>query len=83
MAPVKTLTLASIYELQGLKTEALDIYRDILLSDPGNTDARLAIKRLSGERRRFEGGNAQMVDFFVKMDSRVEFLEFERWLAFN
>jgi hypothetical protein len=82
LAPVKTLTLASIYELQGLKSEALEIYQDILLSDPANTDARLALKRLSGERRQFGGGNREMVDFFVKMDSKAEFLEFERWLVF-
>ncbi len=82
MAPVKTLTLASIYELQGLKSEALEIYRDILLSDPENTEARLAMKRLSGERRRFGGANDDMVEFFVKMDSKAEFLEFERWLVF-
>ncbi|MDR0664161.1 MAG: hypothetical protein LBF86_01380 [Helicobacteraceae bacterium] len=79
---VKTLTLASIYELQGLKDEAGEIYRDILSADPNNIDAKLALKRLSGTRRAFRGVNTQMREFFIKMDSSAEFAEFERWLAF-
>ncbi|MDR1911737.1 MAG: tetratricopeptide repeat protein [Helicobacteraceae bacterium] len=78
----KTLTLASIYELQGLKNEAIEIYRDILAEDPENIEARLALIRLSGVRRKFEGVNLQMKEFFIKMDSPLEFAEFERWLAF-
>lgn len=77
---MKTLTLASIYELQGLKEDALNIYKDILKKDPINKEAKIAIKRLSGIRRKFKGSNPQMKDFFIKMDSEVEFLEFERWL---
>ena len=79
---VKTLTLASIYELQGIKDEAIEIYREILEQNPDNAEARAALKRLSGERRKFEGANREMVEFFVKMDSQAEFREFERWLAF-
>lgn len=79
---VKTLTLASIYELQGLKEEAAEIYREILSSNPENQEARLALKRLSGQHRKFAGANKEMVDFFVKMDSEAERLEFERWLIF-
>ena len=30
---MQTLTLANIYELQGLKEEALDIYKEILKKD--------------------------------------------------
>ena len=77
---MKTLTLASIYELQGLKDEALEIYRDILKRDPQNKEAKIAIKRLSGIRKNFEGVNEEMKEFFINMDSKVEFLEFERWL---
>ncbi|MEA2098695.1 MAG: hypothetical protein U9P72_01040 [Campylobacterota bacterium] len=77
---MQTLTLANIYELQGLKEEALDIYKDILKKDPLNSDAKIAIRRLSGMRRKFLGVNNQMKDFFLKMDSEVEFNEFERWL---
>ena len=78
---MQTLTLASIYELQGLKEEALEIYKEILKNDPQNAEAKIAIRRLSGLRKRFLGCNEQMKDFFVNADSDVEFLEFERWLV--
>jgi len=78
---LKTLTLAQVYELQGLKDEALEIYRDILKANPSNKEARLAIKRLSGIRKKFDGVNKEMKDFFINMDSKPEFVEFERWLC--
>ncbi len=78
---VKTLTLASIYELQGLKSDALDIYKEILKNDPNNKEARVAVRRLSGIRKKYQGVDEQMKDFFVNMKSEVEFLEFERWLV--
>ncbi len=78
---MKTLTLASIYELQGLKEEALEIYKDILKSDPENKEAKIAIKRLSGIRKKYLHVNEEMKEFFINMDSEVEFLEFERWLS--
>ena len=34
---MQTLTLANIYELQGLKEEALEIYKKILRNDPNNS----------------------------------------------
>ena len=77
---MQTLTLANIYELQGLKEEALDIYKEVLKKDPHNSDAKIAIRRLSGMRKKFLHVNTQMKDFFVKMDTDVEFNEFERWL---
>jgi tetratricopeptide (TPR) repeat protein len=77
---MQTLTLANIYELQGLKEEALEIYKEILKKDPSNSDARIAIRRLSGMRRKFLGVNQEMKEFFVKMDNEVEFYQFERWL---
>ena len=77
---MQTLTLASIYELQGLKEEALKIYTDILKQDPNNSEAKVAIRRLSGLRKHFVGVNKEMKDFFVRMDSDIEYLEFERWL---
>ncbi len=77
---MKTLTLASIYELQGLKDEALEIYKEILQKDPDNKEAKIAIKRLSGIRKNFDGINEEMKEFFINMDSKPEFLEFERWL---
>ena len=80
-SPVKTLTLAHIYELQGLKKDALEIYKEILIKDPKNSEARAAIHRLSGIRRHFAGVNEKMKDFFIEMDSDAEFAEFERWLS--
>ena len=77
---MKTLTLANIYELQGLKEEALEIYKEVLKKDPTNGDAKIAIRRLSGMRRKFLNVNTQMKDFFLKLDEEVEFIEFERWL---
>ena len=77
---MQTLTLANIYELQGLKEEALEIYKEILKKDQNNSDAKIAIRRLSGMRKKFLGVDTQMKEFFVKMDTDIEFNEFERWL---
>ena len=77
---MQTLTLANIYELQGLKEEALDIYKEILKDDPNNSEAKIAIRRLSGMRKKFLNVNMQMKEYFLKMDTEVEFKEFERWL---
>ena len=77
---MQTLTLANIYELQGLKVEALNIYKGVLENDPDNSDAKIAIKRLSGVRKEFAGVDEQMRDFFLKMESQIELNEFERWL---
>ncbi|OHE19996.1 MAG: hypothetical protein A2540_00665, partial [Sulfurimonas sp. RIFOXYD2_FULL_37_8] len=75
-----TLTLANIYELQGLKEEALEIYKEILKKDPSNSDAKIAIRRLSGMRKKFLNVNTQMKEYFIKMEEEIEFNEFERWL---
>ncbi len=77
---MQTLTLANIYELQGLKEEALEIYKDVLSRDPSNSDAKIALRRLSGMRRKFVGVNKEMKDFFLQMDEEIEYIEFERWL---
>ncbi len=78
---MSTLTLASVYELQGLKDEALEIYKDVLKKNPQNKEAKVAIRRLSGIRKKYLGVNEEMKQFFVAMDSEVEFIEFERWMA--
>jgi len=78
---IKTLTLASIYELQGLKEDALDIYKDILKEDSNNKAARIAVRRLSGMRKKYSGVDEEMKKFFINMESDIEFLEFERWLV--
>ena len=77
---MQTLTLANIYELQGLKEDALEIYKEILKKDPSNADAKIAIRRLSGMRKKFLGVNNEMKSFFFQMDEEAEFIQFERWL---
>lgn len=77
---MQTLTLANIYELQGLKDEALNIYKEVLKNDPANHDAKIAIRRLSGMRRKFPGVNREMKEFFIQMEESIEYNEFERWL---
>lgn len=77
---MQTLTLANIYELQGLKDDALEIYKEILKKDPNNSDAKIAIRRLSGMRKKFLGVNNEMKSFFVQMEEEAEFIQFERWL---
>jgi tetratricopeptide (TPR) repeat protein len=77
---MQTLTLANIYELQGLKEDALEIYKEILKKDPTNSDAKIAIRRLSGMRKKFLGVNNEMKTFFIEMEEEAEFIQFERWL---
>ncbi len=78
---MKTLTLAHIYELQGLKSDAIEIYKEILKKDPSNAEARAAIHRLSGVRRHFKGVNESMKRLFLTMENDEEFARFEAWLA--
>lgn len=77
----KTLTLASIYELQGLYEEAVEIYAEILDKDPQNTQAKVALARLLVQRKNFGKADSDWLDLFIKMDSELEFAEFERWLC--
>ncbi len=78
---MSTLTKANIYELQGYKSEALEIYRSILKKDPLNTEAKEAIERLIGVRKAYGIVNGEMKDFFINLNSEVEINEFERWLS--
>lgn len=75
-----TITEASIYEAQGLKNEALEIYKNILKRDPSNQNAIDAVRRLSGLRSQHKDLNLQMFDFFLAMQSEEEINEFKRWL---
>ncbi len=75
-----TITEALIYEAQGLKDDALLVYRNILKASPDNKDALNAIKRLSGLRKRDKSVNEQMRDFFINMKTSEEINEFKRWL---
>lgn len=75
-----TITEASIYESQGLKNEALEIYKNILKKDPQNQNAIVAVRRLSGLYSKHQDLNTQMLDFFLNMKSEEEINEFKRWL---
>ena len=75
-----TITEALIYEAQGLKDDALEIYKNILKQDPSNKDALNAINRLSGLRKERLIKNEQMKEFFIRMKSDEEINEFKRWL---
>ena len=55
-----TITEALIYENQGLRDEALEVYKNILKNDPSNQEARSAIRRLSGLKRKDGETNEQM-----------------------
>ena len=80
---IKTATLAAVYESQGLKEDALKIYQDILKRDAENKEAKIAVKRLSGIKEKYSGVNGEMLEFFITMNSEVEYAEFERWLVFE
>ncbi|MCX2682741.1 hypothetical protein OQH60_02510 [Campylobacter sp. MIT 21-1685] len=75
-----TVTEAFIYESQGLKNEALEIYKSILKEDPSNQNAIDAVRRLSGLRSKHKDLNIQMLDFFITMKNEEEINEFKRWL---
>lgn len=77
---MKTLTLASIYEIQGYRHEAAEIYKAVLEGDPNNTEAKIALKRLISNRKSYGKANEDMLNLFIQMDSSVELNEFERWL---
>lgn len=50
-----TITEALIYEAQGLKDDALIVYKNILKREPTNAAAIAAIRRLSGLSRKKNG----------------------------
>lgn len=77
---MKTLTLASIYEIQGHRHEAAEIYKTILKENPENIEAKIALKRLTSNRKNYGKANEEMLNFFISMDSQIEYNEFERWL---
>lgn len=76
-----TVTEALICESQGLMDDALEVYKNILKSDPANKDALAAIRRLSGLRKTRAAQNEQMKEFFINMSTPQEVVEFKRWLV--
>lgn len=80
----KTMTLASIYELQGLKNEAELIYREIALRDPPNIQAKLALKRLSEQKEGSAGLSTNRTKSKTKVQAEVDIKDdlnkLEEWL---
>ena len=78
----ETITEALIYENQGLRDEALEIYKNILKHDPNNQEARSAIRRLSGLKRKNSETNEQMLEFYLNLKENDDagIREFKRWL---
>ena len=77
-----TITEALIYENQGLRDEALEVYKNILMRDPNNQEARSAIRRLSGLKRKNGETNDQMLEFYLNLKENDDagIREFKRWL---
>ena len=77
-----TITEALIYENQGLRDEALEVYKNILMRDPNNQEARSAIRRLSGLKRKNGETNEQMLEVYLNLKENDDagIREFKRWL---
>ena len=52
----------------------------MLNENPSNIEAKRGLKRVRGIREEFNGVNKNMLNFFIDMDTKAEFVEFERWL---
>ena len=71
------ITEALIYENQGLKEEALEIYKKILESDPDNFKAAAHLRRLKKEMAE---PNKEKLEMFFRLRDENEIKEFKRWL---
>ena len=71
------ITEALIYENQGLKEEALEIYKKILESDPDNFKAAAHFRRLKKEMAE---PNKEKLEMFLRLRDENEIKEFKRWL---
>ncbi|PAF46816.1 hypothetical protein BKH46_06270 [Helicobacter sp. 12S02634-8] len=76
----KTITLASIYELQGFKEEALEIYKNILKTNPEHPEAQSGYQRLSQKNKDSQCTNTAMRDLFISASTPEEFQTIERYL---
>ncbi|MCX2717275.1 hypothetical protein OQH61_05945 [Helicobacter sp. MIT 21-1697] len=80
MESIKSIALARIYEIQGLKEDALKIYREILLEHPENKEAQMAIKRLMLVQKHFPPTNQIQKELFINPQSEEDLIQFQRWL---
>lgn len=79
MHTIKSVSLARIYEMQGLKEDALKIYREVLMQNPSNKEAQMAIKRLMLVQK-FPPTNQAQKELFVNPKSKEDLIQFQRWL---
>lgn len=79
MSSIKTITLATIYENQGLKEDALKIYQDILELQPDNQEARLGVIRLSTNNTSTLA-NPQWLEVFAQLANPAQNKKFQEWL---
>ncbi len=77
---MSTITKASIYEIQGYKEEALEIYKDILRQNPYDKEAKLGIKRIKGLSYKACNCDEKMLDLFNALDDEDKRKRFETWL---
>lgn len=77
---LKTLALARIYEMHGLREDALTIYREVLLAQPESREAQLSIKRLMLEAPSFNAPNSAQLELFANPQTPEDTLQFQRWL---
>lgn len=78
---MQTITAAKIYEEQGLKLEALEIYKNILKKDKNNQAAKDGIFRLSGIKIHKLELNYEKYNFFINAKTTQELDEFKKWLV--
>lgn len=76
---MQTITEAKIYEEQGLKDEALEIYKKILKKDKYNKLAKDGVMRLSGLVSKNDSVNTDMLKLFLELKSENEIIELKRW----
>ncbi len=77
---INTTILASIYEIQGYKQEAMLIYEEILRKDPNNNEAKAALTRLKMQKYEFLGVNTDKLQLFVNAHTQKEYQKLEEWL---
>ena len=76
----KALNKALYFELTGQKEEALKTYAAILKKEPSHTEAKSAIRRLSGIRAKFAFVNQERLQQFIHIKNNEDVEEFEQWL---
>lgn len=75
--------LANIYDIRGDKEKVVKIYRQILSENPSDKEAEESLRRLATKSINLDGLNKDMYNFFIKINSKDELIEFERWLIGN